>query len=146
VVGQSGTERPTPLLVTIPPLQMSKSVAMHVSHAKQLSHFVDLAEFPEFISEKDNRRLRGFRRCVSVAVAQWATQHQLCFHISTALRTAKRLQLRTRRRCRLSWFVLLLRRWIFRFRRAWRRRTLRTRQFGTLFEPRLIILRCIDHQ
>src|SRR6266516_3656800 len=40
VVGQSGTDRPTPLLVTIPPLQMSKSVATHVSHAKRLSHLL----------------------------------------------------------------------------------------------------------
>jgi len=50
--------------VTIPPLQMSNNVATHVIHAKRLSHFVDLAEFPEFISEKDNRILRGFRRRV----------------------------------------------------------------------------------
>jgi len=49
------------LLVTIPPLQMSNSVATHVSHAKQLSQFLDLAELPESISEKDNRGLRGFR-------------------------------------------------------------------------------------
>jgi hypothetical protein len=40
------------LLVTIPPLQMSKSVAAHVSHAKQLSQGIDLAEFPEFILKK----------------------------------------------------------------------------------------------
>src|SRR6266513_5806337 len=62
VVGQSGTASPTPLLVTIPPLQMRRSVATHVSHAKRFSQLVDLAEFPEFISEKDNRRLRGLRR------------------------------------------------------------------------------------
>jgi len=43
---------------------MSNNVATHVIHAKRLSHFVDLAEFPEFISEKDNRILRGFRRRV----------------------------------------------------------------------------------
>jgi hypothetical protein len=30
--------------VTIPPLQMSKSVATHVSHAKRLSHLVELSE------------------------------------------------------------------------------------------------------
>src|SRR5260370_31954880 len=41
VVGQSGTASPTPLLVTIPPLQMSKSVATYVSHANRFSHFVD---------------------------------------------------------------------------------------------------------
>jgi hypothetical protein len=62
VVGQSGTASPTFLLVTMPPLQMSKSVAAHVSHAKRLSHLLDLSGFPEFILEKDNRRLRGFRR------------------------------------------------------------------------------------
>src|SRR6266480_4936 len=50
------------------------------------------------------------------------------------------------RRCWLSWFVLLLRRWIFRFRRTSWRPALRTRQLGAFFEPRLIILRCIDHQ
>src|SRR5205807_8402696 len=44
VVGQSGTASPTFLLVTIPPLQMSKSVATHVSHAKRLSHLVEIAE------------------------------------------------------------------------------------------------------
>src|ERR1044072_7011265 len=42
VVGQSGTASPTFLLVTIPPLQMSKRVAMHVSHAKRLSHFAEV--------------------------------------------------------------------------------------------------------
>src|SRR5207253_10503778 len=41
VVGQSGTASPTPLLVTIPPLQMSKSVATHVSHANRFRHFFD---------------------------------------------------------------------------------------------------------
>src|SRR6478736_5954906 len=41
VVGQSGTARPTFLLVTIPPLQMSRSVATHVSHAKRFSHFLE---------------------------------------------------------------------------------------------------------
>src|SRR5947207_10860572 len=45
---------------------MSNNVATHVIHAKRLSHFVDLAEFPEFISEKDNRILRGFRRRVCI--------------------------------------------------------------------------------
>jgi hypothetical protein len=44
VVGQSGTASPTFLLVTIPPLQMSNSVATHVSHAKRLSHLVGLSE------------------------------------------------------------------------------------------------------
>jgi hypothetical protein len=44
VVGQSGTARPTPLLVTIPPLQIRKTVATHKNQAKRLSHVVDLAE------------------------------------------------------------------------------------------------------
>src|SRR5205823_12013361 len=42
VVGQSGTASPTFLLVTIPPLQINKSVATHVSHADRLSHVADL--------------------------------------------------------------------------------------------------------
>src|SRR5881394_2540230 len=37
VVGQSGTARPTPLLVTIPPLQMRSRVAKAVNQAKRLS-------------------------------------------------------------------------------------------------------------
>jgi hypothetical protein len=37
VVGQSGTARPTFLLVTIPPLQIRSSVAATVNHAKRLS-------------------------------------------------------------------------------------------------------------
>jgi len=37
IVGQSGTASPTFLLVTIPPLQISKSVATHVSHANRFS-------------------------------------------------------------------------------------------------------------
>ena len=58
---------------------MSNSAATQVNHAKRFSPFLDLAEFAEFISEKDNRRLRGFRRVFSVAVGLWATQHYLCF-------------------------------------------------------------------
>jgi hypothetical protein len=49
VVGQSGTASPTFLLVTIPPLQISRSVTTHVSHANRFSHFVDVPEFPESI-------------------------------------------------------------------------------------------------
>src|SRR6266403_5097615 len=49
VVGQSGTASPTFLLVTIPPLQISRSVAMQVIHANRLSHFVDLPEFLQLI-------------------------------------------------------------------------------------------------
>src|SRR4029079_1202079 len=40
VVGQSGTARPTFLLVPIPPLQIKKSVAMAVKKAKRCSHFL----------------------------------------------------------------------------------------------------------
>ena len=40
VVGQSGTAKPTPLLVTIPPLQIRNSVAMTVNRAKRWSHFL----------------------------------------------------------------------------------------------------------
>jgi hypothetical protein len=40
------------LLVTIPPLQISKSVATHVSHANRLSHLLQRrsvnAELPNF--------------------------------------------------------------------------------------------------
>src|SRR6202011_453394 len=41
VVGQSGTARPTPLLVTIPPLQISSSVATAVNQAKRFSQRAD---------------------------------------------------------------------------------------------------------
>ena len=58
MVGQSGTASPTFLLVTIPPLQISKSVATHVSHAKWFSHLVEVAED---IRDQANRGLRGFR-------------------------------------------------------------------------------------
>src|SRR5882724_10619788 len=40
VVGQSGTARPTFLLVTIPPLQMRKSAATQMNHAKRFSHLL----------------------------------------------------------------------------------------------------------
>src|SRR5262249_30720507 len=59
VVGQSGTASPTFLLVTIPPLQISRSVATHVSHANRFSHLVEVAEG---IQCQINRGLRGFRR------------------------------------------------------------------------------------
>src|SRR4029077_19749808 len=42
VVGRVGTASPTFLLVTIPPLQMSRSVATQVSHANRFSHVADL--------------------------------------------------------------------------------------------------------
>src|SRR5204863_1570002 len=51
VVGQSGTASPTPLLVTIPPLQMRRSVATHVRHAKRFIHLVEVAEgIPDHIN------------------------------------------------------------------------------------------------
>ena len=51
MVGQSGTASPTFLLVTIPPLQISRSVATHVSHANRLSH-LSIVRISQFISEK----------------------------------------------------------------------------------------------
>src|SRR5580700_6799009 len=43
---------------------MRNSAVTQMNHAKRFSPFLDLAEFAEFISEKDNRRLCGFRRCI----------------------------------------------------------------------------------
>src|ERR1044071_63031 len=40
VVGQSGTARPTFLLVTIPPLQIRSSAATQMNHAKRFSHLL----------------------------------------------------------------------------------------------------------
>jgi hypothetical protein len=40
VVGQSGTARPTFLLVTIPPLQISRRVVPHVSHANRFNQLL----------------------------------------------------------------------------------------------------------
>src|SRR6266536_6329923 len=48
VVGQSGTARPTFLLVTIPPLQISSSAATQMSHVKQFSHLVDFPTEEEY--------------------------------------------------------------------------------------------------
>jgi hypothetical protein len=79
VVGQSGTASPTFLLVTIPPLQISNSVAAHVSHANRLSQRVDLAEFLQFILEKITANGADFADGFLVAVALWATQHKYCF-------------------------------------------------------------------
>jgi len=69
VVGQSGTASPTFLLVTIPPLQISRSVAAHVSHANRLSQRVDLPEFPKFILEKITANGADFADGFLVAVA-----------------------------------------------------------------------------
>jgi hypothetical protein len=35
---------------------MSKSATKEMNQVKRFSQFLDLAEFPEFISENDNRR------------------------------------------------------------------------------------------
>ena len=49
VVGQSGTARPTPLLVTMPPLQIRSSVAKAVNQAKRFSHDIDFGSDLTFI-------------------------------------------------------------------------------------------------
>src|ERR1700730_9870270 len=41
VVGQSGTANPTPLLVTIPPLQIKRSVAAAVNQAKRFNQTLE---------------------------------------------------------------------------------------------------------
>ena len=161
----------------MPPLQISRSVTAHVSHANRLSQRVDLPEFPQFILEKITANGADFADGFLVAVALWATRHNCCFYFSTALRTAKRLQLRTRRSGRCGRVVQLLRRMrrsssalrvaTRRLGCAWRencagwcptyrfaRRALRGRgrsclcagKLGALFQPRLVILRCIDDQ
>src|SRR5580765_3874625 len=71
VVGQSGTASPTFLLVTMPPLQISRSVATHVSHANRLSHVADLPEFPQFTLEKITANGADFADGFFVAVAIW---------------------------------------------------------------------------
>src|SRR5436190_17191680 len=81
----------------MPPLQISNSVAMHVSHANRLSQRVDLPEFPQFILEKITANGADFADRFLVAVALWATRHKCCSYFSAALRTAKRLQLGSRR-------------------------------------------------
>jgi hypothetical protein len=67
------------LLVTIPPLQISSSVATHVSHANRFNQRVDLAEFLQFILEKITANGGDFADGFLVAVALWATQHKCCF-------------------------------------------------------------------
>src|SRR6516164_10328940 len=88
VVGQSGTASPTFLLVTIPPLQISRSVAMHVSHANRFNHFVDLPESLQFILEKITANSADFADGFLVAVALWATWHKCSF--TSARRFAQR--------------------------------------------------------
>ncbi len=78
----------------MPPLQISNSVAMHVSHANRLSQRVDLPEFPQFILEKITANGADFADRFLVAVALWATRHKCCSYFSAALRTAKRLQVK----------------------------------------------------
>ena len=58
---------------------MSRSVATHVSHAKRLSHFLDLGDFPEFTLEKITADYADFADEFSVAIALWATQRQPSF-------------------------------------------------------------------
>ena len=53
MVGQSGTARPTFLLVTIPPLQISRSVTTQVSHAKRLRHVFDLSTGEDTANDSD---------------------------------------------------------------------------------------------
>jgi hypothetical protein len=65
VVGQSGTASPTFLLVTIPPLQISNSVATHVSHANRLSHFLDERTRDHTTEGLDPRAQRRFQKTVS---------------------------------------------------------------------------------
>src|SRR4029453_2435571 len=48
VVGQSGTARPTFLLVTIPPLQMRSSAAPQRNHVKRFSQGLDLPTQEEY--------------------------------------------------------------------------------------------------
>jgi hypothetical protein len=77
------------LLVTIPPLQISNSVATHVSHANRFNQRVDLPEFLQFILEKITVNGTDFADGFLVGVALWATRQKCCFYFSTALRTAK---------------------------------------------------------
>lgn len=79
MVGQSGTASPTFLLVTIPPLQISNSVATHVSHPNRLSQRVDLPGFLQFILEKITGNGVDFADGFFVAVALWATRHKCLF-------------------------------------------------------------------
>jgi len=69
VVGQSGTARPTFLLVTIPPLQIKRSVATHVSHANRFNQRIGLSEFSQFILEKITANCADFAHRFLVAVA-----------------------------------------------------------------------------
>jgi hypothetical protein len=76
------------LLVTIPPLQISSSVATHVSHANRLSQRVDLPEFPQFILEKITANGADFADGFLVAVALGDATQVLFF--TSARRFAQR--------------------------------------------------------
>jgi hypothetical protein len=47
VVGQSGTARPTPLLVTVPPLQINKRAAAAVNQANRFNQTLEFADDTE---------------------------------------------------------------------------------------------------
>jgi hypothetical protein len=55
--------------VTIPPLQISRSVAMHVIHANRFNQRIDLSEFSQFIVEKITTNGADFADGFAVAVA-----------------------------------------------------------------------------
>ena len=117
---------------------------MHVSHANRFNHFVDLPESLQFILEKITVNGADFADGFLVAVALWATRHTCCFYFSTALRTAKRPQLRGRRSGRRRRVGLRL----LRCTRRWRRSSaLRASgKLGAFFQPRLVILRRVDDE
>jgi hypothetical protein len=55
--------------VTIPPLQIRRSVATHVSHANRFNQRIDLSEFSQFILEKIIANGADFADGFLVAVA-----------------------------------------------------------------------------
>jgi hypothetical protein len=55
--------------VTIPPLQIKRSVAAHVSHANRFNQRIDLSEFSPFILEKIIANCADFAHRFLVAVA-----------------------------------------------------------------------------
>src|SRR6266511_565235 len=98
VVGQSGTARPTFLLVTIPPLQMSNSAATQMNHVKQFSHLVDFPteeEYDEWDRWDKAERVRCWREKLT---RQESGMRQVCF--AAALRPATGKATRRLARCR----------------------------------------------